>query len=1212
MFSLANYHESYDTLRVGVEQPRAYFVPYASLAEAREAMALSELDITCQARNLSSRFHLLSGEREGEEDSWSFAYFASIADLPSDYFSSVKYLTDSDATVKVPEVWQLRGFDQLNYVNIRYPIPFDPPYVPDANPVGVYKRFFELDEDMLKHKIFINFEGVDSAFYLLCNGETVGFSQVSHSTTEFDLSPYLKEGINSIVVVVLKWSFGTYLEDQDKFRFSGIFRDVYLLERPKQYLRNWKLQAEFSPATAQGGAYESRTSLLKGTGHLRIDLDWRSLPADFTLELLTPDGESLFKKSYKACNQVELTIKDIDAWTAETPNLYQLYLSYETAEGAECLVERQGFRTLSIQDAVVYLNERPIKMFGVNRHEFNSETGPVLSREQVVDDLLHIKYNNFNTVRTAHYPNIPWTYELFDRLGLYVVAEADVEMHGVQELYGGQAAQYAQDPTRPVSKMAVYSYPANLPEFAKAIMLRNQLNVIQNFNHPAVIMWSLGNEAGYGSNFEAAAAWIKSYDDKRLVHYEQSQSEAPTHLNDQSNLDVYSSMYLPAPDLQERMNGTVFGDKPYFLCEFLHAMGNGPGGVSDYLDLMQEHPKCLGGCIWEWSDHAVKYGGAHNRSEQLYYGGDFGDSPHDGNFCVDGLIEAGKGADKTGLRQIAYKLSPVQVEIDEDLFLQGKLKIKNNLSFIDASAFEVEYDVYVDGEEIYSEILADLDIPAGDFKIFDLACPDLNEFLTEGANVNCVFSIFQMNDYGEAFLTSKQQLILQNDLTENLLNNVCDCDDALPLEIEQAVAGEQLLQDLLETENSEEDFSTEEREEYGLSCCGDLDFEEDEAELDDDEAEDADYVEDEADDCEYEDEDTETTQSYGDEDEQDILTNNNIFLFESDGRYLIKGRNIAGETYKYIYDTRLANFSELVFDNSTFLAKPIEYNIWRAPTDNDMYIKQAWQQAGYDRAFLKVYATEAAYLNEIPAAEISENLRGLEGVRIVSHIALTAKSLQVLMRIRAEWIVLASGRIVVNLAVKRNTAQPWRHSDLEIYPEACRTAADKTAYVAAASLPELPRFGLRFFLKNNFTEASYFGYGPHESYCDRLEASVLAHYTAAIDEAFENYLRPQESGSHYGTKALAVNSDDSEQLAFWTNRDSNGFSFNFSAYTQEELTLKRHNFELVKDGTSVLCIDYKQNGIGSNSCGPRPRDDHRFTDEEFNFSLNILPRAADF
>lgn len=630
---------------VNVLSPRCYFIPFESEEKARQG-----------AREQSGRFVLLSG-------TWQFEAYKSVYDIGEDFLK--KSLPDS---IPVPSCVQYFGYDNFHYTNVRYPFPYDPPHVPHENPAFHYRREFELPS--CGGKVYLNFEGVDSCFFLYINGQFAGFSQISHRTAEFDITPHVRKGKNMIDAVVLKWCAGSYLEDQDKWRFTGIFRDVYLLLRLKEHLTDYFIKTDFSGAKAviQFSPLGNIPYSLKIEGVC----GWKDFAAEET---------------------AYIEIDNPRLWSAEEPNLYELLIS----AGGEYIREQVGIRRIEIKEGVLLFNGKPVKFKGVNRHDFHPEKGAAVSLSDMERDILLMKRHNINAVRTSHYPNAPEFYRLCDRHGIYVIDEADVECHGVVTRYGGY-------------DNALFHEIADSPVFSSAILERIQCLVERDKNRPCVVMWSLGNESGWGKNFENAARWIKGRDNSRPIHYEGLWHRQENYYT--APVDVASRMY---PEINWLTEGFLKDEKekrPLVLCEYSHAMGNGPGDLKQYWDVFYGSDRFCGGFVWEWADHGILYGGGGYK-----YGGDFNEPFHDGNFCIDGLVGPGREI-KPALLNLKKVYQPLRIDKADE----KSCRVTSLYSFKPFKG-EIEFEVKSQGGKQRRKYPLNLD-PGGSALLDFGGCPD--------------------------------------------------------------------------------------------------------------------------------------------------------------------------------------------------------------------------------------------------------------------------------------------------------------------------------------------------------------------------------------------------------------------------------------------------------------------------------------------------------
>ena len=571
-----------------------------------------------------SEYHLLNG-------TWDFAYFQRDIDVP-------ETIEKWDA-IQVPSCWQLLGYENPNYTNTNYPYPVDQPYVPDDNPCGVYQHTFQIEKKW--GKVYFVLEGVSSCAFVSVNGTYVGFTQGSHLQAEFDITEMAVEGTNTITVKVLKWCCGSYLEDQDFFRFNGIFRDCYILQRPEDHLDD--------------------IEIIPNDKTIDIKLD---KSADIRIY----DGEVLLAESYG--ESFSYVVENPVLWNAEKPYLYRV----ELERNGEIIRRKIGLRKVEISDQYELLvNGVSVKLFGVNHHDTSKYRGWCMTDEELRADLLLMKDLNINCVRTSHYPPTPRFLEMCDELGFYVICETDLETHGFIRRYADCGYKYDVESNEG---------PATMPQWKKEFVER-MVRMVENYkNHTSIIMWSTGNESGHGCNHVEMIRWTKQRDPSRLIHCEDASRKKQFH-----NADVFSGMYLSLEET-ERLAKTDDMNMPVFLCEYSHAMGNGPGDVYDYCEIFDKYPKLIGGCIWEWADHVVVEDGVSK------YGGDFeGELTHDGNFCCDGMVFADRSF-KAGTYEVKAAYQPIRTAYEN-----GMLSVRNRLDFTDLNEYTFRYWIEVDGKK---------------------------------------------------------------------------------------------------------------------------------------------------------------------------------------------------------------------------------------------------------------------------------------------------------------------------------------------------------------------------------------------------------------------------------------------------------------------------------------------------------------------------------
>ena len=770
---LPNYYEKPELLRIGAEPARAWYLP-------EDPAATVSLNGT-----------------------WDFSWFSSVEDVPETIGCDP---LPNPVKMPVPSVWQHNGFDNPQYTNIHYPFPFDPPYVPRENPCGVYRRSFEWKEE--GKRCYLNFDGVDSCFYAWINGQFIGMAKVSHTTTEFDVTDKVVLGENVLTVAVLKWCDASYLEDQDKFRNNGIFRDVYMIARPQEHLRD---------VVCEGDMY----------GNVTVTVDYRNETVPASATLYAPCGCELGKADI-ADGKASFKVENPQLWTAEEPTLYTVKIE----AAGETIIRRVGMRTIEVKDGVVLINGLRVVFRGANRHDSDPYVGPAVDREHVKRDMRLMKEHNINAIRTSHYPSMPCFYDMADEYGFYIISEADIEIHGSQ----------FQSPVKDWTEWANHwAQLSDDPQYHDAIVDRIQRNVQQNRGHASIVMWSLGNESAYGPNFEDGARWIHENEPSRLVHYESIYARNEKFTPDHTMVDVHSRMYPTPTELYEYFErGTESphyeywkaGEapvKPYVLCEYAHAMGNGPGGFEEYWEAFEKLPGMCGGFVWEWCDHAVCIGHKPDGTDKMRYGGDFGEFPHDGNFCMDGLVLPDRTVSKALLE---YKncIRPARIT---GLTGDGKgVVIASKMDHADLGAYAaIRWQVLEAGVEKAS----------GECEL-----PSFGPRETKSVNLN----LPEAGEDTSVLVT----WILKNDVPLLKAGHVLGFDQ---VEITRKVP------------------------------------------------------------------------------ELDKLEGGDVKVAQ-------RGHIIAvdGESFHYVFDAKQGVFVKMVSHNRQLIDEPMGYNIWRAPTDNDMYLKK--------------------------------------------------------------------------------------------------------------------------------------------------------------------------------------------------------------------------------------------------------------------------------
>ncbi len=614
---------------------------------------------TSENRLAPRSFYIPEGKSEYKllNGTWRFKYYSRDVDVTLNI--------DEWDSIEVPSCWQIKGYENPNYTNANYPYPVDPPYAPDDNPCGVYERDFEIETKW--GRIYYIFEGVSSCATLYINGKYVGFTQGSHLQSEFDITDFVVEGKNTVRVEVLKWCCGSYLEDQDFFRFNGIFRDTYILQRPENHIVDVRVVAENSTISVTTGK-SAKVELFDAEGKLLG---------------VCEDSE---KAVFSTPNPI--------FWNAEKPYLYTVKISYN----GEIITQRTAFRTIEISDeGELLINGVSVKLHGVNHHDTHKFNGWCQTDEELLTDLKLMKKLNINCVRTSHYPPTPKFLDMCDELGFYVILETDIECHGF--LRRNANVRYAFDVEDEI-------WPATNPMWEKEHIERMQRAALLNINHVSIIMWSTGNESGHGPNHVSMIKWIRTLGDGRLVHCEDASRKG-----DNSNVDVASYMYPSFENIEERLNDPEI-KVPIFLCEYSHAMGNGPGDVYYYNELFNSNKRLWGGCVWEWADHVVTENGVQK------YGGDFeGEITNDGNFCCDGMLFADRSF-KAGTLEVKAAYQPMFTEL-----CGNTLKITNRFDFTTFEGYDFKYAIEKDGKVIDEKSL-ELTLAPHETDAFEIVIPN--------------------------------------------------------------------------------------------------------------------------------------------------------------------------------------------------------------------------------------------------------------------------------------------------------------------------------------------------------------------------------------------------------------------------------------------------------------------------------------------------------
>ena len=988
-------------LHTNRELPRAYYIPFASAKAALTG-----------AKGLSPYYKLLNG-------TWDFCYYNSPLEVPETFYTENFDLTGW-TKLPVPSNWQLHGFDKPHYTNINYPIPVDPPYVPNENPVGLYRHHFSVSNDFQGKKVFLNFEGVNACFYVYINGHYIGYSQGSHLPSEFDISTAIHPGRNLLAVKVLKWCDGTYLEDQDFYRLSGIFRDVYLLARNQTYVQDIFAVPDLD-ATYTHGNLSITLDVLNTILTQKDD--------KISLQLIAPDQTVVASGSFEAHDTLvaQLSIPNVSKWTAETPNLYTLLIQFQN----EFIPIQIGFRKIeTAPTGALLINGVAVKLKGVNRHDSHPDLGHYTPVDHMVLDLMEMKRHNINTIRTSHYPNAPIFLSLCNLYGFYVIDETDLETHGME---------LTKTPT----------LLTNSPSWKDAFLDRMVRMVERDKNHPCIIMWSLGNESFMGENHIAMAKWTKQRDNTRLLHYEGSICGCLEKDKVNRAIDVVSRMYASLDECENYAHDTE-DLRPFFQCEYSHAMGVGPGDLKDYWDLFYKYPRLIGGCVWEWCDHSIRQ---HDNGKDFFvYGGYFNETPHDSNFCVDGLVSPDRKP-HTGLEEYKKIIQPIRIEaIDIE---KGMYNVTSLYDFLDTSHLIFVWEMTQNGTVISQGTLENL-----------ILLPHTTQCIT-------LPYLYPAETDAFYYLTIR---CLQKYHT--------------PWE----KAGYEIA-----------------FEQFKLQTANPI-----------------------------------------------IVPSTNVLTLNTHKNFLI----IEGEDFTYTFNTFYGMFEKLIYHGENMLFDLPTLSLWRAPIDNDRYIRHDWETQKINTAKPHIY--EVNVLNTTDTK-----------VTLEVTYAISSPSVEPLVKGTLTYTIFATGEIKVNVLGN-----------------------------VRCDLESLPRFGFALKMPKGYEKISYLGLGPHENYLDLCHSSKMGLYETTVHNLYESYIKPQENGNHTAVKWMTCHNLNGLGLIFKGYPD---FNFTASHYSADDLTNTPLAHNLVPHDETIIHIDYRQAGVGSHSCGPILNSKYVFNEKNINFSFSFKP-----
>ncbi|MBX3000125.1 MAG: DUF4981 domain-containing protein, partial [Caldilineaceae bacterium] len=1123
--------------------------------EAAHATAIPYADAEMAARGdrkASPFYRSLNGE-------WRFHWDPNPRDAVQGFEDPAFNASNWD-TIPVPSNWQLIGpdiergiskYDKPMYTNVQYPFPIDRlPGVPEEdNPTGSYRHTFTVPAEWHGRKIFLTFDGVDSAFYLWINGRMVGYSEDSRLPAEFDITRYVEAGENTLAVRVLRWSNGSYVEDQDFWRLSGIFRDVYLWSAPTVHVRDFwarpELDADYGDATlivrAKIRNYQDRVA-----------------QAQLQVDLLDAAGEAVGESVSRSVNlfddiehmtELSMAVANPIKWSAEHPYLYTLLLTLRNGDGMILEVQscKVGFRKVEIIDGQLKINGVRIRIGGVNRHEHDPITGHTVSEESMIEDILIMKRHNINAVRTSHYPNYPRWYELCDEYGLYVMDEANIESHGVWD-------KLTKD-----------------PEWETAFLERVSRMVERDKNHPCVISWSLGNESGFGPNHEICAEWCHRNDPTRPVHYHPAE--------DHACVDILGPMY---PSVQRIIDmAQIPGEtRPVIMCEYAHSMGNSTGNLQEYWQVVDDYPRVQGGFIWDWVDQGLRR--VTENGEVWYaYGGDYGDTPNDGNFCANGLISADR-TPHPALLEYKKVLEPVRVEASEPA--AGRVKITNRQFFSDLSHLKLSWDLTADGEMLQS----------GAEPLPVLAPGESGEVQVAGGRLR--------TGEGESFLTLRFTLAVDTPWAA-AGHEVAFAQFPMPVtRAESPKPPSQTFAPL--TLKTLIDSAAGGRRSAVTGQNFELIFDEERG----------------------------TVASFVVGGKELIVVGPRLNLWRAptdndlntwgDQRAAMRWREVGMDLLEEHVDG--AEVTQLEDGRVQFRVRTVS----TAQIDVDAVAAQRWQEMQGQLAGLLGHRVAEEDLKALShrlglnyvdlagdsqieqakslVAALAERERIPDLLKIIHE--LTQGPLSELPHDVKEQIRHNMNKSQAELAASGGPKSAARFDTEYLYTVHGNgdVTIDTHVLPGGDQPPFLPRVGLALTLPAGFNTLHWLGRGPHESYADRKQSAPVGVYAGKVADQLFPYILPQESGNKSDVRWAALTDTEGNGLLVTSGRSAAGEDlFNVSARhcTEQELTAAQHTYEVPQHDEVFLNVDYVQGGLGNGSCGPGVLPQYQLKPEEVRFQI---------
>ena len=1108
-------------------------VPLVVYADERTALAGD--------RSASPYFQSLNGE-------WRFRWAPNPASAPANFHE--EGFDDSGwDTIQVPGNWQLQGYGVPIYTNVQYPFPAEALRVPhDDNPTGSYRRTFTLSETWEGRQVFILFEGVDSAFHLWVNGEEVGYSQGSRLPAEFNITPYVRPGENVVAVQVYRWSDGSYLEDQDYWRLSGIYRDMYLWSAPPVHVRDLFIIADLDEEYRDGLLrVRAKVHNYSGEGAADHILEMMLYDAEGNPVLAKPiAGRVDVGAGDEVTLELEEAVSNPKKWSAERPYLYTLLISLKDAAGEVLEIEssRVGFRKVEVKGGQIHVNGVPILIKGVNRHEHDPDTGHAVTVESMIQDIRLMKQFNINAVRTSHYPNDPRWYDLCDQYGLYIFDEANIESHGVWD-------RLTKD-----------------PQWATAFMERGIRMVERDKNHPCVIVWSLGNESGYGPNHAALAGWIHEYDPTRPIHYE-SATGWRSYRGPETALiiDIVSTMYPPVDKIIE-MAQTPGETRPLVMCEYAHSMGNSTGNLKEYWEAIEAYPRLQGGFIWDWVDQGLRHR-TEEGEEFFAYGGDFGDEPNDGNFCINGLVFPDRRV-QPALWEYKKVLEPVSAE-PVDL-AAGVVRIINRYHFSNLRELDISWRLSEDDRVLQRGKLPTLDIPPG-----------------HSEQVTVPFDRPELKPGAEYWLTLSFALA-HDTLWAEAGHEVAWAQFRVPFEVPERPALGVADMPELQLEDSDEEVRVS-----GPDFC--LVFSREEGTI--------------------------ASLQYAGRELVRKGPRLNLWRAPTDN-----DANTWGEE-KMALRWRAAGLDRLQHQVRGVEVEQVRPQAVRIRVQSTLAPKvepippereaEVRKRLGELAQRLAVSLDEKAIRALCSHLEVDYNaLPGEDKAGgLVAHLD-RLRRLPAFFEASYRWVrgmpweeaPQAAKEILFELRElppEQLFASYYKGSfDCE-YTYTIYGSGDivvETHLLPKGKLPPLPRVGLQMCLPGGYERFTWYGRGPHETYADRKLGARVGVYRGTVDDQYVDYITPQENGNKTDVRWVALTDEEGIGLLAVGMPLLNVSAHHFAT---EDLTRATHTYELKRREEITLNLDYQQSGLGNASCGPGVLPQYLIQPQETRFSVRLRP-----